>query len=73
MLLLTGQKKGRYCDSPDYESSGSFASIEEARILGAFANEENTALDPPGFGEKLKLLFRHVGENGSVHRAEVSV
>jgi len=61
--LLTGQKRGCYYDSPDCESSGRFASIEKARILGAFKNEKNTVLDSPVFGKKLKLLFRSIGEN----------
>ena len=69
--LLTGQKKGSYYDSPDYESSGRFASIEEARILDAFANEKNTTLNSPGFDENLKLLFKNIGENQPRDRAEV--
>jgi len=65
--LLTGQKQCGYY-SPDGESSGRFASMEEARILGKFENEKKTAHDSPDLGEKLKLLFRNVGEN----RAEVT-
>ena len=73
MRLLTGQRKCRYYDSPDGENSGRFASIKEAKILGAFENEKNSALYSPGFGEKLKLLFRNIGENPFRNfRAEVS-
>ena len=67
--LVTGQKKGGYYDSPDGESSGSFASIEETRNpVSAYENEEKTAHDSPDLGEKLKLLFNNLGEN----RAEVT-
>ena len=71
--LLTGQEKGRYYKSAEGESSSRFASIEEAGILGAFDNEKNAARYSPGFGEKLKLLFRNIDENQSRDRAEVLV
>jgi len=69
--LLTGQKKGRSHYSPDDERSGSFACIEEAEILDAFEKEKNIAGYSFGAGEKLKLLFRIIGENQCRDRAEV--